>query len=87
MERPTVISGSALLPISLVIIIIGGVSWLTTIYEKSDQAFAATQSISEKQDVFQDRLSIKITEMLERLARIEQDITYLKEQSKKEHRK
>lgn len=87
MEKRSVISGNSLLPISLVILIIGGVSWLTTIYERSNDAYAAVRVLSNKQATFQDKIADALLELSQRLARIEQDITYLKEQSKKEHRK
>lgn len=84
MEKPTIINSSALLPLSLVASIIGGVIWLTTIYERANSAFANTTMLSNKQAAFEDKISNKLSDISERLIRIEQDVHYVKEKSKKQ---
>jgi hypothetical protein len=58
------ISEKTLLPISLVITIIGGVIWLSVMYQKVEAHQISLQQVEIKQDTFE-------ADVIDRLARIE----------------
>jgi hypothetical protein len=65
------ITENTLLPISLVITLVGGVFWLTTIYSQSNANAVEIKEMKTKQELIIQELSEKQTLMLDRLARIE----------------
>lgn len=61
------VTEGTLLPISLVIVFMGGVVWLTTLYAKTEANAAALQKIEFKQDQYLQNLE----KILQKLNRIE----------------
>jgi len=68
------ITEGTLLPISLVIVIIGGASWLTTIHagEKVNAENIVEMKTQTKE--FSDKVDHKLDTVLDRLARIEEQL-------------
>jgi hypothetical protein len=63
---------STLLPLSLVLTIIGGATWMTKIYFTSEAAAAQVDKIERKYETFSDAVIIKLESINDRLARIEE---------------
>ncbi len=61
------ITETTLLPISLVIVVIGGIVWLTSLYAKTDESFKAIARLESSQDAYYRNLQ----EISTRLSRIE----------------
>ena len=74
------ITEGTLLPISLVIVIIGGVSWLTTIHAGERNNAAAIEEIKTHAKEFSANVGDKIDILLERTARIEEQIKKIGDQ-------
>lgn len=70
-ERISKITENTLLPISLVVVLIGGVFWLTSIYNQTVANAQDILNIQETQDIMIEKLTEKQTLMLDRLSRIE----------------
>lgn len=66
-QKLQALTQDTLIPISLVITLIGGVSWLTTLYNETKANAAAISDIYQEQKLYQD----KIDRVLVKLSRIE----------------
>lgn len=67
MTREGVLSEKTLMPIGFVVVLLGGVIWLTNIHFEAHANSVAIDEIQKKQDVYAKGQE----EVLERLARIE----------------
>jgi hypothetical protein len=74
------ITEGTLIPISLVIVIIGGVSWLTTIHAGERRNSESITEIKAHAKEFSDNVGEKIDILLERTARIEEQIKKIGDQ-------
>lgn len=68
------ITEKTLVPIGLVIILFGGVAWLTTLYVKAENTAEAVEKIQIKQDGYEKNIS----GVKESLARIEERVNEIK---------
>lgn len=66
-EKVRAITESTLLPLSLVVMLSGGIMWLTTIHNKTQDLEKSMDRIEIKQDQYNNSLS----EVLRKLSRIE----------------
>jgi len=76
------ITEATLIPISLVVAIIGGVVWLSVMYQRVEAHQEKLQVIDKKQDGIVEKQKLFEHEIIDRLARIEtkQDAILRKEQ-------
>lgn len=70
-ERINKITENTLLPVSLVVILVGGVFWLTTLYNQTVSNAQDISAIETKQDLLTKELTEKQSLILDRLSRIE----------------
>lgn len=71
------ITENTLIPISLVIVIIGGVSWLTAIHAGEQKNAENIMQIKADSKEFSESVDHKLDSVLDRLARIEEQIKKL----------
>ncbi len=68
------ITENTLIPISLAVLIIGGASWMTTMYSKGEANAANVQKIDAKYESFASLVVERLSTINERLARIEEKL-------------
>jgi hypothetical protein len=68
------ITEGTLIPISLVITIVGGASWLTTIHAGEKKNAENILEIKAQSKEFSDKVDHKLDTVLDRLARIEEQL-------------
>lgn len=65
------LSESTLIPLSLVITLLGGSAWITSLWAKTENNSIQIQTLTKKEESHYDKLSDKLDEVIERLARLE----------------
>lgn len=76
-EKPTIISKQTLLPIGLILSLIGGVVWLTTIWGTANQALKLSEENAVRISELQISVQKNNEEVIDRMASVEAKLDFL----------
>jgi len=68
------ITENTLVPVSLMLVLVGGVVWLSSIFYKTEANAQRLSSIENKYDIERDKFDKRYQDLIERLTRIEERI-------------